>query len=681
MLLTLVAVLAVGAICTLKQKKVYESTALMLLASPRATSFTNDETGILSDLASLTRSRTVQSELDILMSADVFQDAAEELGEEAVFKGFGSDRLPAWAVSLDTKKDSDVITIKAKAYDPRVAAALANALVHAGIQNEQGYNSLAAKASKDSVGIERDRVRNELITAQKQLAQYKRQTKLVVPDSQLAQIAGNMLSLQMEKDKYDVERAAMLRQREALKRQLADDGKTVESSQSIQTNPEYLAAQSALGQLQAQRAILLQKYTPQAREIKNIDGAIAETKSRMKTIATTVVGQTIQSRNPVVDKYVEAVVNESSASARVGAINGVLSQRNREIQALPDQERNMTMLMQNVESLDRTFQMLSDKYNTLSISERSTFPAARLASTARPSWIPASPNKARNAGLFLILGLMLAAAVAAVAERLDRRLHDEDAVVHATGETALAVIPDEKSLRKTPLSEISHNTPFIEAFRILRNVTLFSDDHRDVKLLAVTSPGGSEGKSTTCVNLARAIAMLGKRVLLVDCDLRRPSLHNYLGISGKAGFTDLVKGLLNSEEAVQPTKLENVFCLTSGPLPPDSAEFLNSMDSRSILKALAQEYDAVILDCPPCAGLSDMQVISTIVQGVLLVVTMNKTMQTSLNRAIASLTQVGAPVMGYVINRLNAKRSGYDYYQYYSDAQPRKRWGFRSRRD
>jgi capsular exopolysaccharide synthesis family protein len=423
-----------------------------------------------------------------------------------------------------------------------------------------------------------------------------------------------------------------------------------------------------LGELTTKRAALLQEYTPASKEIRQIDGEIAELQERMKQIAETVVSAKVRARNPALDSYLGALVNGAVSDARLRTLNRVAESRNREIDSLPEKERNITKLMQRVNILERTHQMLSEKYYTLLINEKSTVPSARLASAARPSPIPASPNKQRNAALFLLLGIMLSVAVAVVVERLDQRVRDEDTVSQLTGETALAIIPDEKRLRRSPvqMAEMDHNCPFVEAFRILRNVILFAEANQDLRLLAVTSPGRGEGKSTTAVNLAGAMAMIGKRVLLVDCDLRRPSLHRYLGIPNDVGLTNIVRGQASFQDAIAQTKVENVFCLPTGPLPHDPAEFLNSAQCRSALDQMLAEYDAVILDCPPCAGLSDMQVISTIAQGVLLVISMHRTLLPSLHRAIRGLTQVGASVIGVVINRLNVRRSGYDYY-YYSD--------------
>jgi len=666
MLGVVILVLIIGAVYTIKQKPVYESSAMLLVASGRTVSSSADDLGVLSDLAALTRARSVQSQIEILNSSDLLQQAFTHLGSDEVRKGYGGQSVPQWALSVDSKKDSDVITVSVKAYNPEVASALANTVVATYMERDQGFSSEATKQGREYVATELDTVQKQLTDAQRALSDYKRKTKLVVADSQLQAIAGNMLNLQAEQDKANVELAGVKKQKEALISQLNSQGNQIDESSTIQMSPEYQSALATLGELSAKRAALIQEYTPQSREVKKIDGAIAETQARMKEVAQTVVAARQRIRNPILNNYVDSVVNGAAADARLRTLNRVIAARDKQIEALPEQERTMTKLMEKVNVLERTYQMLSDKYYTLLLNEKSTLPTARFASSAHPNYSPVAPNKKKNAALFFLLGLMLAVAAAAIAERLDNRVRDEEFVEQLTGETALAIIPDEKSLRKSAgvVGAVDHRSPFAEAFRVLRNVIILSGAHKDLKMLAITSPGRGEGKSTTCINLANAVAMTGRKVLLVDCDLRCPSLHARLGVSNGIGFTDIVTGGVDPEIAIVETKFNNVYCLPSGPLPNDPSELLNSDESREALRKLSDIYDVVILDCPPCAGLSDMQVISTIAHGVLLVVTVDQTLKPSLYRTIKSLSQIGAPVIGFVVNRLNIKRSGYDYYYY-----------------
>jgi capsular exopolysaccharide synthesis family protein len=253
----------------------------------------------------------------------------------------------------------------------------------------------------------------------------------------------------------------------------------------------------------------------------------------------------------------------------------------------------------------------------------------------------------------------------AVAERLDSRVHEQAWVEQVSGLPVLSLVPLVSEAPLRLLSNEQRNGAMLESFRILRNNISFSGIDRQMKILAVTSPGREEGKSTTVVNLAVAMAMGGKRVLLVDGDMRRPSVHRLMKMPRTYGLTTILTGGSDLEATIMPTEIDNLFCLPSGPTPPNPAEILNSQPSRELFKKLAEMYDVVLLDCPPSIGLSDVQVVATIADGVLLVVSMNETLKPHLYIAIRTLSQVGAPLIGLVLNKMDLTRRGYGYGYYY----------------
>jgi capsular exopolysaccharide synthesis family protein len=210
------------------------------------------------------------------------------------------------------------------------------------------------------------------------------------------------------------------------------------------------------------------------------------------------------------------------------------------------------------------------------------------------------------------------------------------------------------------------NHAFTESFRLLRNNVSFALPDTKLVTIAVTSAAISEGKSTVSVNLAIALAMDGKKVLLVDSDLRRPTIHKWMDISNEVGYTSVVVGTATLEEAVQPTQWEGLSALPSGPLPPGATEFLNSKKSHDTVAKIAELYDVVVLDAPPCTGLSDMQVISKLASGVIVVACLESTPKPLLVNTMRLLRQASAPLIGIVINRTKGTGKGkYGYYGYY----------------
>lgn len=193
-------------------------------------------------------------------------------------------------------------------------------------------------------------------------------------------------------------------------------------------------------------------------------------------------------------------------------------------------------------------------------------------------------------------------------------------------------------------------SPIAEAYRILRTNLEFSGLDRPLRILLVTSPGAEEGKSTVLANLGVVIAQAGKKVILADCDLRRPSLHELFGLSGSVGLTNM---FVDEEAMKNPplleTGIENLFLLPSGPLPPNPAEVLASRKMEEILKRLSSEADMVLLDAPPVISVTDALILASKSDGVILVVRAGHTRREIARRAKELLEKVNARILGSVL--------------------------------
>ncbi|MCC7160895.1 MAG: CpsD/CapB family tyrosine-protein kinase [Anaerolineae bacterium] len=206
-------------------------------------------------------------------------------------------------------------------------------------------------------------------------------------------------------------------------------------------------------------------------------------------------------------------------------------------------------------------------------------------------------------------------------------------------------------------------SPVAEAYRTLRTNMEFSNLDKNLRVILVTSAGAEEGKSTTLSNLAVTIAQSGKRVILVDADLRRPTLHQVFGLKNSVGLTDMVRDeTILANPPAQETSVPNLRVLTSGQLPPNPAEILGSKRMSEILAALLERADMVLLDAPPVLAVTDAAVLSSKVDGVLLVVSAGKTKRENARKAQAQLEKINARVIGAVLNNVQADQSAQTYY-------------------
>lgn len=200
-----------------------------------------------------------------------------------------------------------------------------------------------------------------------------------------------------------------------------------------------------------------------------------------------------------------------------------------------------------------------------------------------------------------------------------------------------------------------------ESYRTLRTNLQYSSFDKEYKVIVVTSSEPGEGKSTTAGNLAISLAQGEKKVILIDCDLRKPSLHKRFKISNIIGLSDVLIGIENSTSAINRYK-KNLMVLTSGKIPPNPSEMLGSKAMTSLLKSLEEEFDYIILDTPPVQLVTDSQILATKADGTILVVKAEVTKKEAVQNSINLLKKVNAHIIGTVLNGVDTKRSKYDYY-------------------
>lgn len=205
-------------------------------------------------------------------------------------------------------------------------------------------------------------------------------------------------------------------------------------------------------------------------------------------------------------------------------------------------------------------------------------------------------------------------------------------------------------------------SPAAEAYSMLRTNLQFSSPDKPIKSLVVSSASPSEGKTTTAVNLAVTFAQAGNNVLLVDGDMRRPSIHKFFGLPNTAGLSNLIVSGAPAKGAVQTSWVENLFALCSGPIPPNPAKLLSSERAGQLFSGFEQDYDMVIIDSPPVAAASDAVILSAMASGTLLVVDYGAVTKDLAKNVVAQLRNVKANLLGVVLNRVPAKSAGYYYY-------------------
>jgi tyrosine-protein kinase len=280
---------------------------------------------------------------------------------------------------------------------------------------------------------------------------------------------------------------------------------------------------------------------------------------------------------------------------------------------------------------------------------------------------PVAPRPALNLTLGLVVGLALGVGLAVLREVLDTSVKTTEDLQQLTGSSALGVIAFDPSAQRAPLvGQADPHSMRLEAFRTLRTNLRFVDVDNPPRVVVLTSSMANEGKSTTACNLAITLASAGARVILVEGDLRRPRVADYMGLEGAVGLTDVLIGRAGLDQVLQPWGDSPLSVLTGGALPPNPSEMLGSTQMTDLLAALRARADMVLIDTPPLLPVTDAAVLARECDGALVVIRQGRTTREQLTRALEALRSVDARVLGTVLNMAPAGGAGGYGYGYYA---------------
>ena len=384
--------------------------------------------------------------------------------------------------------------------------------------------------------------------------------------------------------------------------------------------------------------------------------------------------------------YAELLMGETLAQRTVDKLG--LDMSAEQLQANVKASAKLDTVLINVDVLDSSPVRARDIANTLSdefvamvreleTPEDGARPDSRVVVEQRASIPndPVVPKTSRNILIGIALGVALGIGLALLRDLLDNTVKDRAIVEEITGTGIVGSIPLDKERRQQPaISFDTDNTGIAEAFRKLRTNLQFLSVDNPPRVIVVTSSMPSEGKSTTAINLALALAEAEHNVVLVDGDMRRPTLHRYLDLIGPVGFSSVLSGRASLDEALQKTRFSGLTVLTSGAVPPNPSELLGSQSARKLLSELRARFDYVIVDSTPLLAVTDAAILAAGADGVLIMARYGQTRRDQLIHAMGNLESVGAPLLGAVFTLMPTRgSSSYSYsYSYYGTEGPQK---------
>ena len=373
-------------------------------------------------------------------------------------------------------------------------------------------------------------------------------------------------------------------------------------------------------------------------------------------------------------KDVQTIKNKYQlAKSNVEDLNSLLEQTKFEAANLNEKYIQLGILKRDVETNRTLYDALVKKLKEKSLSEENQTVNVFVIEEAALPKVPAKPNKKRNILLALILGLFGGVGLGFFIEYLDNSVKSPEDIEEKFDIPVIGAISFLKNSEETIIENVLAESSAIisEAFNSLRTSIFLSSADKTLRSLVVTSMSPGEGKSSISACLAVAMAKAGKRTLLIDADMRRPTQHQNFKLENSKGLSSFLAGLTNTD-IIDAGPLENLYLITAGPIPPNPSELLSSERMAKLLAKLSDVYEMIIIDSPPTLNVSDPLIISKNVQGAVIVTSAGSTTYEMIRKGLKQFREISVPLIGMVLNRFDAKKSGYyygygDYYYAASD--------------
>ncbi len=590
----------------------------------------------------------------------LFRRESAESGDDALYSE-AEERQRLIEIFLDNlqvkaERDTTIMNIAFSSPDPALARDVVNTLIRTFIDWQMDKKISAAGLANEQLQKQIEIARIRLEKSEEELNRFAQKAGIVSLDSRLNLVYKQLEEINAALAKAQADRLA----KEALYKQ-AKEGDI--STLSVVINNELIQ------ELQQQRIQLVAQYEDLLTIYKEEYPTVKRLKAKIDDITKKIRAEERRIFEGIKNDYLAAVKTEEALKQRA-------EEAKRRALELNDRATQYKILQREVATNKEIHQSLLQRAKEIDAAVGADISNIQVVDHAVLPVEPDKPKLKLNLLLAIVVGLMLGIGAAFFLEYLDNTIKGLDEISDRFGIPILGVLPEVGGNLAERLDRLVVTDPragFSEAIRTTRvSIQLSTAADGGTRSLLITSTNEGEGKSTIAANMAQAFAAAGDKVLIIDADLRRPRLHRVFSENGDraGGLSEILSGTKKIEDVLRKTAMENLYFIPAGPLPPNPAELLASKRMRQLMEKFCSVFDRVIVDGPPSVGFADVLVLSSLVNGVILVSTIGRTHREALRLFKRSLVNINAKLLGTIVNRLDVqKRYGgyyYKYYKYYS---------------
>ncbi|MEW6118079.1 MAG: polysaccharide biosynthesis tyrosine autokinase [Nitrospirota bacterium] len=555
-------------------------------------------------------------------------------------------------IEVKPVKNSKIVEIRYLAPNPELARSITNTVARAYIEELLELNMSSTRYALQWMTKKAEEEREKLDRSEKNLQEYVKNRNIITMENKIAVIPQKLSELNSQ-----------LIQAETKKKQLETLYTKVKSISNDLDEAETISVIASDPSLQA----IKQQIIKSEQNIMEMSQKYGKKHPAM-TRALEDLNVLKAKREQEIRRIIDSIKNEyEMAKANVATLNRFLGETKSEALNVNEKFMEYGSINREVETNRQLYDALVKKIKEQSITEQGQTVNVLVVEKAEAPKSPAKPRKALNLLLGLIVGAFGGIGAAFFVEYLDNTVKSPEEVETKLGVPVFGVI----TMNKTPNAVIEgivvrEPTSIItENYKAIRTALLLSSAERPPKRILVTSMSPEEGKTTTSINLAMAIAQSEYKVLLIDADLRKPRLHKVFGLNNTKGLSTYLAGA-SDMSITQKGPLSGLSVITSGPIPPNPSELLGSNRMNELLTALSGQYDIIVCDSPPLLSVADSLILSKTVEGTIIVTRAGKVTYDEMKRGLKSLYDLKAHVLGIVINALDVKKNDYYYQRYYN---------------
>jgi capsular exopolysaccharide synthesis family protein len=676
-----VASVAITAVFTLRQQKIYAASASLVIdfSAPQVLGEGIRDAVDLGAGGYWQSKEFYETQYKIIRSRTLAERVVADLGLDRDMEFLGIDKLSVddrkkalekidpvkvllLKLSIEPVKDSQIVNLKVEDSSPERATEIANAFANVYMQ----FNlERRVDSSKDAASWLHDQLadlKNKLTTSEVALYSFKKDNDLIyttlenkqtITSQKLMAVDESLTKIRTRKAELDARVKAIQEAKEA------DDPNAIMELGVVASNMFVNQLKVNYLQIAGEASDLRERYGPEHPRMKAAEEKLSVAKKSMVSEIDAILGASIS-------EYRELVDTERNLAAMLGSVKKEAFETNKK-------EIDYKRLAREEENNQRLFELVIKRIKELELASLLKANNVRILDAATIDKKPVKPRVLLNLAIAAILGLFAGIGLAALLEFQDRSIKGHQDI-EALGLNFLGLLPSipggdpsKPQERDLYISQQPKST-VAECCRTVRTNLLFMTPDNPAKRLVVTSSGPQEGKTTTVISLGIVLAQSGNRVLLIDSDMRRPRLHRSFGVSNEVGLSNLIVGEGTLEDAIKTTSISGLYVLPSGPIPPNPAELLHTERFKKLSDQLAERFDRVMYDSPPVGAVTDPLVLANQMDGTIIITKMLRTNRDLAERAVKSLRDANAKILGAVLNDVDIDKRQYGYYlgYYYS---------------